>query len=148
MSKIPELNGDRKVAISLSTLWKLVGVVLAVGIAYATATTRIEAIENGITKSQETLAALTRRVDRLETTMGVSEAHWNERFHSYDLRMQSIEERIFGQSRSAKMRGSESIGSAPVGEVRAPIDPLPYPHPYQQEEMVSDRRKQYRDLRM
>lgn len=97
---------EGKFAISLSDLIKLIGAVLAIGVAYAMASSRLSLIEKGIRDGQETSVRIERRVDSLEQHAAYAEAVTNDSFHEYDLRLQSLEESLFGESRAAPRRAT------------------------------------------
>ena len=91
---------DGKFTISMSDLIKMMSVVLAIGMSYAMASSRISLIENSIRDGQVATVELRQRVAALEQYKNAHELDSQQRIHMTDLRLQSIEERIFGASRS------------------------------------------------
>lgn len=89
---------DGKFTISVSDLMKLIGVVAAIGVSYAMASSRLSMIERGIADGTSAVARLDRRVDTLEGLQRAYERTTNDSFHDYDLRLQSLEESEFGRA--------------------------------------------------
>lgn len=156
---------EGKFAISMSDLLKLLGIVAAVGMSYAMASSRLSLIEKGIRDGQESVIRLESRIKALEDYTIEHDAISNDQFHAYDLRIQSIEERLFGESRSTGMPPRRSVprpgstttraGAAPARTAVTPPNQYRYnpyyntPRPSQQEKSTpKDREKQYRNLNL
>ena len=94
--KIDLSNG--KFVISASDLIKLMCVVVAIGTSYAMASSRLTMIENGLADGRDSVAKLSARVAVLEQHAADRDAISTDVFHEYDLRIQSLEEKVFGHS--------------------------------------------------
>lgn len=120
--KLTTIGSDSKFAISMSDLFKLLGVVVAIGMSYAMASSRLSLIEKGIRDGQDSVVRLESRVQDLEGHFSDHESQANDAFHEYDLRLQSIEERMFGQSRSSGV----SRGRPSYPEQAPPVNTPPH----------------------
>lgn len=134
---------DSKFAISLPDLLKLLGVVAAIGMSYAMASSRLSLIEKGIRDGQESVIRLEARLSKVEADLLQHAQQSDENHHQQDLRMQSLEERLFGESRSPSLR--------PAPRARTPTyNTRPQPQQPETQETPTEktRQQQYRDLNL
>lgn len=119
---------DGKFTISTADLLKLIAVVAAIGMSYAMASSRLSMIERGISDGQEAIARVDRRIDTIESTM-TNHINTNaDVFHAYDLRLQSLEERVFGRANPpsspsrADTRSTLRTGGTPSADTTTPLN--------------------------
>lgn len=88
-----------KFIISVPDLIKLISVVAAIGMSYAIASSRLTQLEKSIVDAKEARTVIAQRIETLEQSIALHTDDANDINHDFDLRLQSIEEAVFGASK-------------------------------------------------
>lgn len=101
---------DGKVMITLPDMLKLLGVVAAIGISYAMASSRLSLIEQGIRDGQQAVITLGQSVKSLEENLAIHKDAETAARHNLELRLQSLEDRVYGDSRRPPRSSGRTSG--------------------------------------